>query len=50
MFSAIISIKTVSDKRVVMTSVTRSPVLGGKIKVKREAKVMRMQGATRLFI
>jgi hypothetical protein len=49
-FSAIMSMKTVSDKSVVITSVTRSPVFGGKIKVKREARVIRMQGATRLFI
>ncbi len=48
-FSAIISIKTVSDSRVVMTNVTLSPVLGGKMKVKSEARVMRIQGTTRLL-
>lgn len=48
-FSAIININTVKDKRVVITKVTRSPVLGGSMKVNNEARVIRMQGMTRLF-
>ena len=48
-FSAIMSMKTVSDNSVVMTKVTLSPVVGGRIKVKSEARVMSTHGTTRLF-
>lgn len=48
-FSAIISIKTVIASNVVITSVTLSPVLGGKTKVRRAKAVMRKQGTMRLL-
>ena len=48
-FSAIISMNTVMASSVVITSVTLSPVLGGKTKVRRAKAVMRKQGTIRLL-
>lgn len=48
-FSAIISMNTVMASNVVITSVTLSPVLGGKTKVRRAKAVMRKQGTIRLL-
>ena len=48
-FSAIINMNTVKERSVVITKVTRSPVSGGRMKVKSDAMVMRMHGTTRLF-
>ena len=48
-FSAIINMKTVMASSVVMTRVTRSPVLGGRTKVRRAKAVMRKQGTIRLL-
>ena len=48
-FSAIMSINTVMASSVVITSVTLSPVLGGKTKVSNAKAVMRKQGTIRLL-
>ena len=48
-FSAIINMKTVIASNVVMTSVTRSPVFGGRTNVNNPRAVIRKQGTIRLL-